>query len=233
MDHGQEFAKGNEAVARLLRGEYDLTEAMRIGDPILGCMDEGIRYARYRLAGSGILLGEEQTIALVEKYKLEVGFHPECGAVKKYKVEVEGIIDPSREEVDDHSKRWSKHIAAKARTRAVEMALERPEHRHIARVVYFDGTGRMTSCKGLPLGFIVSRKILPHDYAIKEVVAAVDIAFNHGFNDLLTAAHPFLLVGLGDSQDQANELADELTTHALPQLTEHERSSVKVISIAA
>lgn len=230
MELKAQFDQGQAAIARLAKGEYDLAEATKIGDKTLGCIDEGIEYACYRLAGSGRLLGEEQAVALVEKFGLDVGYHSDCGAVRKYLVEGAGVLDPSDEEVDAEAKRWSEQIARMAKTKAVEMPLERPEH-HIALCAYYDGTGQMTSCKGLPLGFIVSRTILPHDYAIAEMVTATDIATNHGFNDLFTHEHPFLLVAVGRDQDQAQELEEELKTHALRQLTESQQGRVKVISI--
>lgn len=230
MELKEQFDKGRAAIARLAKGEYDLVEATRIGDNVLGCIDEGIKSARYRLAGSGRLLGEEQTIALVEKLGLDVGHHADCGAVRKYLEESAGVSAPTAGEVDAEAKRWSEKIAAMAKTKAVKMSLTRPVH-HVALCAYYDGTGQMTSCKGLPLGFIVSRAILPRDYAIAEMVTATDIAFNHGFNELFTSEKPFLLVAVGRDQDQAQELEEELKAHTLKQLTESQQGRVKVISI--
>lgn len=230
MELREAFDEGQAAIARLRQGEYDLTNAFTPCEPVLGCIDEGIRRARLRLAGSGPYFGEEQTIALVEKYGLKVGSHNKCGAILKYMDEILKIEDPTSEQIDEQARHWSKNIARRARTEAVEMTLERPHH-HIAVCAYFDGTGKMTGCDGLPLGFIISRGVLPRKYAISEMVMATDIAFNHGFNELFTHEHPFALIAVGNDADHASELEDELTSHALPQLTDHERNSVRVFSI--
>jgi hypothetical protein len=230
MDLRKQFDEGQAALARLVRGEYDLTAALTPCEPVLGCIDEGIRRARLRLAGSGPYFGEQETIALVEKHGLNVGSHEECGAVLKYMDEVLKIEDPSAEQINEQARQWSENIARRAKTKAVELPLERPHH-HIAVCAYYDGTGKMTGCGKLPLGFIVSRGVLPQKYAISEMVMATGIAFNHGFNERFTRDHPFALIALGNDEDHANELKDELIDHALSQLTQHEAGAVKVLAI--
>jgi hypothetical protein len=133
-------------------------------------------------------------------------------------------------QVDDAAVEWSRTVAAMAGQKVVSMELHRPAH-HDAVCLYYDGTGKMTSCEGLPRGFIVSRSILPRDYATREVVTLAEIAFAHGFNDYFTHEQPFYLVGVGKDENHSRELQEELAEHAVPQLMISEQARTKTARI--
>ncbi|MCX6809903.1 MAG: hypothetical protein NTZ65_04120 [Candidatus Berkelbacteria bacterium] len=227
----RQFAAGQNAVNNLLSGKYSLTRAMKPpAKKILGCIDDGIEEAQSRAAGSYILLGEDEAMKLVWQNGFEyIGFHDDCGAVKKY-LEDKGVFEPSSEQVNQESKRWAKRLAQLTKCKAKKMELTRGHH-HEARIAYYDGTGKMTSTMGLPKGFIISRGVLRRDYACSEMVTATDIAFNHGFNELYSPERSFIWAALGKDQNHAAELEGELKP-ILSRLTHFELGAIKVIAIS-
>jgi hypothetical protein len=91
--------------------------------------------------------------------------------------------------------------------------MERPVEFHNARVVYYDGVGGFNPNKeiGLPMGFVIERAFLPIEYVAEELKVAVNIAFgHHGFGELFTAEHPFVIIALGKSAEEAEKLKQEI-----------------------
>jgi len=245
MSHSQlaaEFAAGNEQVTALLYGRLSFKQAMKPAKvKILGCMDDGTDEALSRAAGSLILLPLDDAVRIVEEMKRElglelIGYHGSeddggCGAAAKYLHDIRHIESPTLEQIIEIAKWSSERLAKKTGLKAMEMVLDRSHH-HVARAVYYDGTGKMTSTKGLPRGFVVSRRFLPRHYAQVEVATAVSIAMAHGYGDLFCDPHPIALVAIGKDGNQTAELREELE-HSLTLMTEQERAIVRIVSVAA
>jgi hypothetical protein len=175
------------------------------------CMDERTNFGIHA-AGSGILLSD----ADFEKYFAEaqpdsISSHTGCGAAKLYckKMGIEG--DP-----DAVAREWAQRKAKEKGIAHVHLEVEKPFH--YARVCYYDSTGRFNfdGVEGLPAGFVVGRKFMDKDACLAEVGVAKDIIFgDHGFGEnLLDKDNPFLLVAIAETQEQLNELKNELEEKA-------------------
>ena len=195
---------------------------------VVTCMDEGTPQGDFRLAGSGILLGEEDARRLLEPYVekgivKEITSHDECGAAKIYAVQ--NGFDPS--EGDKLGKEFSRTIADKLGVNYRHIPIEemaRPSGFHIARVVYVDGTGMFNPSRieQLPIGFVVSRRFLQKDYALQEVETAIKIALgDHGFGERLTKDSPFFVVPIGDPKN-TNFSLDTLVKEVEPLARKYE-----------
>ena len=188
------------------------------GESCLCCIDEGTDNGLFRVAGSGILLSDEERANLVDRLQAMgikgVKSHEGCGAAEKYCKE-NGITDKSVEEV----------AIQKAKDMATQLGVpylghiekvSRPKEFHYARVVYYDGTGQFNQAASkdiLPPGFVISRRLL-HDMneddptenqykpALDNTKLAIQIALGaHGFGKKITAEKPLILVALGDPHD--------------------------------
>ncbi|TSC83775.1 MAG: hypothetical protein G01um101413_915 [Parcubacteria group bacterium Gr01-1014_13] len=199
------------------------------------CIDEGCAHKDYKgkaklaLAGAGILFpasSEEERVQLIAKLFTEIGIveitsHGGCGAVGlAYKRDFSDS-QPTAQELEDYGKKWVEKVAAEMIRLGREAAvghisveeLERPAEFHIAHVVYFDGVGGFNPDKesGLPMGFVISRKFLPSEYAVEELKVAASIAFgHHGFGELFTSETPFVIIPLANSLEELNNLKSEI-----------------------
>ena len=199
------------------------------------CMDEGCAHKDYNgegklaLAGSGILLpakSQEERVQIAAKLFSEMGIkditsHGGCGAVGlAYKRDFPDS-KPAAQELEDYGKKWTQEVANEMRRNGHEAnpdhiaaeEMERPAEFHNARVVYFDGIGGFNPNKeaGLPMGFVISRRFLPPDYAGEELKVAVSIAFgHHGFGDLFTPDMPLVIVPLAESDTELADLKKEI-----------------------
>ncbi len=185
-------------------------EAFILQDYDLRCIDEGT-VGGVHLAGSGILYPQAE---LDLKGKISgIYSHTGCGAAKLY-VEGQKISTENPDLIGDNK---AKELADKlnisylGRIEASDM--RRPTGVHIARAIYYDGTGHFnpSQAKGLPLGFVISRKYISDvNYSKQEVAMAIKIAQGkNGFGDKFKEGTPLYLVATGDDKP------DSLSIHKL------------------
>jgi hypothetical protein len=202
----------NQGFSGYVNSLENLEEAFH-ADRLIRCIDEGTPDGIHS-AGSGILMDKAAAVkAFHEAGATGVTSHEGCGAAKLYAVE-KGL-DLSKS--DEYGKEWAEELAEAlnlpyaGHIEANQMA--RPEGFHIARVVYYDGTGKFnySAVKELPPGFIISRKFIGETEAEKEIGIAESIAMgDHGFGDLITEDNPFLIVAIGDSEASTAKLKQEI-----------------------
>lgn len=114
--------------------------AFHMADRSLRCIGEGT-VSGIHLAGSGILLGEEETLKFIQEARVDgVYSHSGCGAVRSI-VEKSG---KNKKDTDKYAEEWAEKIAEKSGIPFLGhiglMELKRPPTFHIARVIYYDGT---------------------------------------------------------------------------------------------
>jgi hypothetical protein len=85
------------------------------------------------------------------------------------------------------------------------------EHHH-ARVCYFDATGQFNYSDPLPAGFVVNRMDMPASSALNEVSESMNIIFTHGPKNLFDSENPFLLVAIGNNEEELFVLKQELSS---------------------
>lgn len=203
------------------------------GESCLCCIDEGTDNSLFRVAGSGILLSDNERAHLVERLQAMgikgVKSHEGCGAAEKY-CKDNDITDKS---VDEVAIEKAKKIAEQLGVPYLGHieTLSRPKEFHYARVIYYDGTGQFNQSAAkdkLPPGFVISRRYL-HDIfendstenqfkpAIDNTKLAIQIALGpHGFGKKITAEKPLMLVALGDPNDSMFNA--EAMRHELEQI---------------
>ena len=217
------LADGIEAVASHL----PLARAMYAGDKILRCIDEGTPHGVH-LCGSGILLGEPEADAVVKKMMADglegITSHEECGAAKIAAEKAGNTGD-----IETYTKEWAEKLAERLGLpyagHTPITAMKRPAGHHIARVAYYDSTGRFdySAVPELPAGFIISRKYLTPMQAQDELRLALSIATGaHGFGERLTAEEPFLILVIADAESteltaEAEAVAAEFAPRAIAQ----------------
>lgn len=189
----------------------DLKKAFMPENASVSCMDEGTPYGMVRFAGSGILL-KERKAELVTRLK-EIGVdgvysHMGCGAAKLYAKNNNLDLDKA----DTYGREWAESLAEELKVSykghigaPLALPMKRPAEFHIARVIYYDGTGVFNPDKAqeLPAGFVVSRRYhLEVNDALDEIKIAISIATgDHGFGNLIDKAHPIRLVVISDSEN--------------------------------
>lgn len=194
------------------------------------CMDEG-NIEGIRAAGSLLLLEPEERIAFCLKAMAENGTdhlditsHQGCGAAAiKYKQSLQDPADYEEEDFREFTEDATKtmvdelnqdeRLAGKIFYAGMIMLSEmkRPAEQHIARAVYYDGSGRFnpTSLEELPAGFVISRRYQEAGSAIDETALAAAIAFgDHGYGDNFNSETPFLVIAISDA-DQHSEFSTE------------------------
>jgi len=149
--------------------------------------------------------------------------HAECGAAK-LAAERHGV-DVSQ--ADAFGEQWAKDLATAAgvpyRGHIGIQEMKRPSGFHIARIVYYDGTGRFDPSQvgAFPPGFVISRRHLDGAYAREEAKVGVDIALgDHGFAARITQREPLILIPVGDANDpnfSVDQLTEELRSLAEQQ----------------
>lgn len=198
----QKYAEGLSA---------DFIKAFDLRSRTIRCIDEGIVQDGISLAGSGVLLKESVALGILAHAHADgVTAHEGCGAVQ-LALKNAGK-DPA--EGDAYAQEWAKQLAEKAGLpykgfiRLADMA--RPPEMHVARTVYYDGTGRLalSGAPGFPRGFIISRKYIA-GHAIDELKVAISIAMGaHGFGERITEEQPLLVVPIGSSGNGALGVED-------------------------
>lgn len=193
----------------------DLTkrEIFHRTDTRVGCMDEGCVDCGYRIAGSGILIKDEDRGAFEENCRkmgvTEITHHEGCGAAGVYAKQIGSDRDPAALAEEFSKKTAAEYGSTESYIPAEEMS--RPKEFHATRFAYYDGTGRLNLKNAggrLPNGFVLTRGLYPKaDYAVAEAQLAFDIAAgHHGFGELITANEPFEIIVVGSADDPAMSL---------------------------
>lgn len=198
--------------------------AFRLSDRSVRCIDERTPGGLH-IAGSGILMDKEKVIRLLTETDIDGIFsHKECGAANlAFK-----LLDDSRkiallERTEDNeadaielfSKEWAMELADAVAVKYKGHLDVNPHGFHVARVAYYDGTGKFDPSKvpALPPGFVISRRLLDKEYSLRELEIAISIATgDHGYGDRISKVSPFLVIPIGSSDDQsfsAQKLVDE------------------------
>lgn len=188
----------------------DLTkrEIFHQTDNRLGCIDEGCIDCGRRIAGSGILIKDEDRRAFEDNCRkmgvTEITHHEGCGAAGVYAKEIGSDRDPDALAEEFSKKTAAEYGSTESYIPAEEMS--RPKEFHATRFAYYDGTGNLNlknSAGRLPNGFVLTRGLYPKsDYAVSEAQLAFDIASgHHGFGELITANEPFEIIVVGSADD--------------------------------
>ena len=190
----------------------NLEAAFHENDRTLRCIDERTP-GGIHLAGSGILLPEDEIEHVVKRLKKEgvegVWSHAHCGAAALYAQQ--NNLD--MEKGDEYGKEWADTFAKRLGVPYLghidSDQLSGPAEFHIARVAYYVGSSHFdpSRVEGLPPGFVINRGYLSPKYAKFEADLSVKIATGeHGFGRLITKETPFLLIVVADLKDQSASL---------------------------
>lgn len=184
----------------------DIAQAFQLKDRACRCIDEGTP-GGIHLAGAGCLLSSAEALATVKEAAVSgIYSHAGCGAAARAAKE-QGIPPDGVEQfAQDHARALAEAAQVPYLGHIQKKELKRPPEAHVARVVYYDGTGRFdpSQVKELPKGFVVSRRYLRGDYAAEEVTVSAGIATgDHGFGRRITNEEPFMVIVVGDPSDPA------------------------------
>lgn len=202
---------------------YDETpnkhEAFILQDYDLRCIDEGTP-GGVHLAGAGILYPKVE-----EDFNGKISgiySHAGCAAVEHYIKEQNIVTNDPDSVADEKAKELAKKLNVTYLGRIDAARMKRPLETHIARALYYDGTGHFNAsqAKGLPQGFVISRKYISDiDYAKSEIKKAIELAQGkYGFGDKFTQSTPFYLVAVSDDKPgsiKINDLEEELRKAAV------------------
>lgn len=164
------------------------------------CIDERT-YGELHLAGSGILLKEEEAVDFIKKSgATAITSHAGCGAAK-LAAQTAGL-ELDSQGIEQYSKDWSKKISELANIPYIGHLDVVPQEFHISRIAYYDASGRFepSQIKKLLPGFITNRKYLDTKHAKEEVLIEWSIAAgDHGFGkDRFSRESPFLIIVIVD-----------------------------------
>lgn len=183
----------------------NIEESFKLGDRSLRCIDEGMP-GGIHLAGSGILLGQEKAREILLKAQIDgIYSHAGCGAASLYAREQGLDLARADEYGEERAKELANIVGVPYKGHISKEELKRPPDFHIARALYYDGTGKFdpSRVRELPPGFVISRRYLDDPtYAKREVEIGTSIALGeHGFGGLITPKSPFVLIAIGDPND--------------------------------
>lgn len=208
-------------------------EFFKDGPRYIGCIDEGdsgvpgVSAGKIGLGGSGIGYAKAAN-DLSGKRVVLVTSHEDCGAVALYAKE-NNITGISVEELGRERARGLAQKLGVGYQFINISAMSRPDKFHLARALYYDGTGLFNpvAVSGLPQGFLITRGyISDQKYAEKLISIALEIAFSpHSFNEKFTPASPFYFVVVANNNDQAGQLKAEVAK----SLENHKNIMVDVI----
>lgn len=246
---------GNGAADYFKKEFPDLKHAFSGRQKCVCCIDEGTAHKdingewKLALAGSGILFPaanenerlEKVAGILIERGVSDITSHGGCGAAGlAYRRDFPDADTHENlaEKIENYAKAWSDKLADKIRelghpaerTNVIAEDMERPVAFHNARVAYFDGIGGFNPNKeiGLPMGFVIERAFLPDTYSAEELTVAVNIAFGkHGFGELFSADHPFIVVVMAKDENELAKLKSEAET-ALAQNENLKAGKIKI-----
>ena len=223
IDQGWQEARRNEIIKRLDAGENTqeilesfpaFKEAFKELDTI-NCSDGRVLDGRkIGIAGSGILLSEEERQSFVERFKGKiktVTTHDDCGAAALgfealRSEEIPTGVTNADEYGTYRGQQLAEALGAKHEyLKRDEMANE--YHNETALVI--DQTGRFdsTNLEGFPAHFVCTGAGLGFsaEYMKTEVKTLAGIALgHHGFGDRFDSENPFRLIVAAKDQDQLN-----------------------------
>jgi len=193
----------------------DFILAFGEGEKCLCCMDEGTPWGRHG-AGGFLLLPEEQLKSFFEKLHeagiTELTSHDGCGAAGlKYsglsQIEADAMAADYIKKIAKENNFKYRHISAEE--------MKRPPNGHIARVAYFDCSGKFRNpmaVNGLPRGFIIGEELEGQEAADNDIAIALKIAFGpHSLvKSKLTKDEPFIIVIMAESEKQVTETQNRL-----------------------
>lgn len=174
----------------------------------VSCIDERTPHGGLHYAGAGIL-DQEHAISLMKGYQPKVVYsHEGCGAAAMAFAKLSSEEQQTYGSANEYAKWWAGHVAKEIGASAEHLPVS-PEF-HVARVTYYDGTGRFNPRQAikagiLPPGFIVSRHYLEKKYAMEELELSLKIAFgDHGFGkERFNEKAPYTVVVIGDQADRS------------------------------
>lgn len=210
----------SQSVNQIFNLTPEIDKAFRIQDTVC-CIDGGI-IEGFHLAGSGVLLSQNDVAKIVAEQKMQVfTTHDGCGAFAKA---FPDAINPD-EEACEWGKRVAKSLGISHRhIRYAEMS--RPADFHNEIVAYYDGTSMFNRVEGLPSGFVISR--FNKDIAQHDLRLALQIAFGaNGFGDMFGAENPFHIIPIMDPSNTALSLEVlELEVREIAKLFPVEKVSI-------
>lgn len=224
-----------------IAGSPELSKAFNFHSTC-ACIDEGTPFGTIRLAGSGILQpGGAEAVAkiLLEAGAEEVTSHDGCGAAALWTKNNGG----DEKAADEYGKKFAREVVGKMseisgkeiKYRHISKEeMKRPEHLHVAKCAYYDGTGLFNpdNVAGLPEGFVVSRRFLDKEQALFNADLAVQIALgHHGFGDKFTKDESFVIFAVGNPKDK--EFSAEKLLAELEPLVAKYGGRVKLESFSA
>lgn len=202
------------------------------------CIDERVKEEGLHAAGSGIayILGVldqakqmpiKQLIDMAAKNAAvdfgnfspaKVFTHEGCGAESLvYGSLLEAYGDNGMDTLTEPSQLgiyWADTLAKEMNIEYAGRLNVEPATFHIARVIYYDATGKFThrlvKDNELPEGFVLSRRYMNKEQCMAETNVAIGIATgNHGFGELINASdnNQLLLIGFGNPE--ITELSEE------------------------
>jgi hypothetical protein len=191
---------------------HSLSNYFELRDIYVRCIDDGTP-GGIHLAGSGILREKRELTRIFKENGVSgITSHDGCSAALLY-AQRNGLDET---ESDKIAKKWSETIARELGIdhRHIDFSeMQRPRDFHIARVVYYDGTGKFDYKDGqfFPPGFIISRNIQNALSALEETNLGMAISFGkYGFGKLISSAHPFSLIAIGNDEEETTALKKEL-----------------------
>jgi hypothetical protein len=177
------------------------------GDSCIGCVDEGLKLRddqqqTLRIAGSGILLGQERATQLWKAASLTtITAHESCGAAALYCQQSNIQTDNPSHYVAEILKGWAIEAGLNFE---YEAKLDRPDF-HSARAVIIDLSNslRPNDVPTMPKSFVVTANGTASE-AASDALLSAQIAFGeHGFGDLFTPDSPLVIAVVGADQVQS------------------------------
>lgn len=234
IEQGWKKSRQNEVISRLLKGENlqeivesmpGFKEAFRDLDTI-DCSDGRVLDGhKIGIAGSGILLSEEEHLNFIERFKGKiktVTAHDDCGAAAKKFAELDSAEIPAGIETsDEYGAYRAKELAAKLG--ADYEYLERDEmansyHNETALILDQSGRFDSTNLESFPAHFVCTGAGLgfSEDYMKSEMETLIGIALgHHGFGaHRFAAENPFYVIVAADNSGELahwEEVAKEAT----------------------
>lgn len=195
----------------------------------IACADERVIGPGIRIAGSGILMPEDELFAIWKNTEADgVWSHADCGAAKLF-AEQNNI---NSAKADTYARERIMELAKKFDIRYLGHKIVTPDF-HPARVLYYDASGRFNYGEarefGFPYGFVVSRRYLGR-YRSKETAQMLtSIAFgDHGFGEkFFSSENPFVLIPIADATSSRLKLQSLITELEPIRLTYKDKISIK------
>lgn len=182
------------------------------------CMDGRITVGGARAAGGGLRLSAEEKKSFIQKLRAagvrKVMRHSDCGAEALFiKERMQQKV--FREDAEKEVKDWFQYLALQLGGNGVGWVPVSPEF-HNERVIYYDVTGTFDPAaavsKVLPVGFVISRKYLEAESAVRDVNLGIAIATGeHGYGDRFDKKNPLTIVIVANNNEELTAARSELT----------------------